>query len=211
VGTDLHGYELWLRKEGYQPSTIEATLRNLRSAEDGPVRPHHHAHIRRYLRFVAETRRQPLGSKFTKWLRLKAFDASIKRRRHGARVKSALTRQEWTILKKRLRQHKDPVSRLLLAYMLCPYRVGEFLRLDVVAVGEDDIQDKISRDWLGSMTAELRKKGLRHKRVYDTLCTTERCAYARLRRKLQIVCEGLGYEADLDTLYKSFHELKGAA
>lgn len=197
----LDDYEKWLKREGYQPTTIEVTLRHIRAAhaDTSSLPAYRIPHVRRYLRFVARTRKNPLGSRFTrKMLDEYGLAPATEIEKQGSRDRETLTQKQWDALKKKL-QGGDRISRLLVAYMESPYRIGDFLNLRAHAVTVDDVSDRSSRDW-------LRRFGGK-KKLYRMLCTTERCAYYRLRRRLQSVNRALKADPDLDTLYKSFHEL----
>lgn len=199
----LDEYERWLRKEGYQPTTIEVTLRHIRAARSDSARlPRHRVpHVRRYLRFVAKTRKNPLGRSFAKrMLDDYGLTPAGEIEKQGSRDRETLTQKQWDALKQKLRGG-DRISRLLVAYMESPYRIGDFLNLKASGVTPDDVSDKVSRDW-------VRRFGGK-KKLYQMLCTTERCAYYRLRRRLQKINQKLKTDPDLDTLYKSFHELNG--
>lgn len=201
---DLSGYTGWLETEGYQPSTIEATLRNL-AAATRDTKPHHKPHIRRYMRYVTETGDNPLRVKLVR-MSLDSFEPSARRRRHGSRTKQLLGRAEWKLLKSRLRPEKDVVSQVLLAYMGSELRIGDFLSVELTKL-DDVVADKRARDWCVDCAKGLRKTGKPSKTVADLLCMSERCAYVRLRKRLQAVSTDLGYEADLDTVYKSRQKL----
>jgi hypothetical protein len=199
---DLTAYEAWLKKQGYQPSTVVVTLRHLRTvAVEGRIPQYREAHVQRYLRYVAETKKNPMGKKFAQQMKAKGLVPSAKIRKQGRRTKDPLQAGDWAELRSVLRRGDD-ISKLLVAYMQSPYRISEFLLLDANKVTEEDVCDKRSRDW-------LKKAGGRGP-VYAILCDTERCAYSRMRRRLQVVGEKMSLTVDLDTLYKSFHELEAA-
>ena len=210
MSVNLDAYEQWLQEEGYQPSTIKATLRHTRVLADNPTAdPGYRLPIaKRYLRFVAATRREPLGKAFTKRLKARGIEPASVHPRQGARVKDVLPRHRFVELRARLRQlgrGGDETALLLVAYMQSPLRVGEFLRLRPKQIDELSIVDKISRDWILDRDLKPRTP------IYKLLCDTEKCTYVRLRRKLQEVAEELRINVDLDTLYKSFHAMQEAA
>jgi hypothetical protein len=199
----LEAYEAWLNKEGYQPSTIAVSVRLIGMVFDNvDGHPDYcEAHIRRYLRFVEKTRKNPLGKRFTGIMRLRGFEAAADIRKHGNRSKKLLHAGNWMQLRAKLRRG-DEISRLLVAYMQSPYRISDFLKLRANSVTSEDVRDKISRDW-------IRDKGGRQP-LYKLLCNTERCAYSRMRKRLQQTCKKMGLDADFDTLYKSFQVLEAA-
>jgi hypothetical protein len=191
----LQPYADWLKNEGYQESTINATLRHLRLCHG---RECCEPHTRRYLRYVSETRKNPLGREFLDLAMKAGYEASADRRRSGGRVKDALSEANWARLKAKLRRG-DEISWMLVAYMQSAYRIGQFLKLSASKVDETDIDDKISLDWVRTASDGEKLP------LYKILCKTERCAYYRMRRRLLETCEKLGIAADFDTLYKSFH------
>jgi hypothetical protein len=201
----LKPYEQWLHEEGYQPSTVEVTLRHLNTVYARPTRDvetYRIPHVRRYLRFVALTHKNPLGAVFIARMKKQGIEASNKIHKQGKRTKKNLTKTQWDRLRAELREG-DITSKLLLAYMLSPYRISDFLDMEVKLVDEQDIQDAVSRKWL--------RRSPPKKKLYQLLCPTKRCAYSRLRKKLQALCEELRMQTDLDTLYKTFHALEDAA
>lgn len=199
-------YGRWLVKEDYQPTTINVTLRHmetlLKRIKDKPGKQHkqYASDVKRYLRYVELTRAgasvpRALVSYKNKY-GLVAVRATNK---DGQRVKKTLSSQEWAKLKAHLRKG-DTTAKLLLAYMHTPLRVSAFLDLLVSAVAEETVADKISRDWLDTHGPKMR--------LFEVLCPTQRCTYARLRKLLQKTCDALDLNADLETLNKTFHELK---
>ncbi len=196
---DLGAYEDWLYAEGYQDSTIQVTLRHLRGLAEHPeeLTRHRVPHVRRYLRFVAKTRKNPLGRRFTEAMLANGVEAASEIEKQGKRDKGCLTDKQWKALRSRLRGG-DAISRLLVAYMESPYRIGDFLNLYAHEVTADDVSDKISRDWI--------KRFGGRKRLHRLLCPTQRCAYYRLRRRLQTISEKMKVQTDLDALYKTYHQ-----
>lgn len=195
----LLSYANWLRAEGYQESTIAVTLRHLRTVMVTKViAACRVSHVQRYLRYSAETRKNPLGPEFLKMALKAGFEASDDRKRPGARVKDTLNDVEWAMLRAKLRRG-DEISWMLIAYMQSPYRIGRFLKLRADKVDENDIDDKRSLDWIAEHSNKLCP-------LYKLLCKTERCAYYRMRRRLLETCKKLGLEADFDTLYKTHSE-----
>jgi hypothetical protein len=215
---DLKLYIKWLEKRGYQDSTIVVTIRNLILAYsdcaplgkkgwepatiDIRIDPYR-SHLCRYLKFVQETRRQPLGAPFTALLKDNKLKPIRDTHLHGRRSKSILTLKSWENLRRRI-QRRDSVNgdsntdRLLLAYTSSPHRVTDFLRLRADKLGAADVGDKAARGWLA---------GFGNVPLHEVLCVTERCAYYRLRTRLQDVCEEMGVTVDLDTVRKSYQAL----
>lgn len=196
---DLSDYLSWLKRQKYQDNTILVTLRNLRTAASEPARlpTHRIPHVRRYLRFVQETGSNPLGRRFLSAMKAKKIGAASEIVKTGARGKQ-ISKVQLSALRARLRRG-DNTSKLVVAYMHSPYRISDFLILRCSRLTDRDVADKISRDW-------LRKEGGPNL-LYQVLCDTERCAYARMRKRLLEVCDSLGFKTDLDTLYKFRKEL----
>jgi len=204
---DLTSYRDWLHAQLYQPSTIDSTLRALtlrRSpSKHGPETPH----VRRYLRFVAETKQNPMGRDFLAHARLVGHKASSDAPRPGSRKREVLTRGQWTKLLATLRrvavEDNDDTARMLLAYMHSGRRVTNFLGLvaSFAAEREDFVADKLSRNWVAERSQMIRSPG--RVLVYQLLCDSERCAYSRMRRRLKAVAGKLGFDVDLDSLRRS--------
>jgi hypothetical protein len=198
----LEAYENWLREEGYQPSTVESTLRNLKAAAGAAyVHPQsydsrHGSHVRRYLRFVLNTRKNPLGGEAVKYFRALGLAPSASILKTGARAKAQPPQEALAKIKSRLRRG-GPSELLLVAYMRSGLRISEFLRLRLKGVNELTIPDKISRDWL------LTFKSRGNIPIYKVVCPTERCTYYRLRILLRREAARLGVAIDFDTLYKN--------
>jgi hypothetical protein len=203
---DLSGYQDWLTEQGYQPSTIEATLRHLKNAVGTGEWESRRAHLRRYLLFVKKTRRNPLGKDFAHKLKQAGYEPASEIAKQGKTAKQVLTTRQWRALRARLREKSaNYEAKLLAAYMESPYRIGDFLNLRIIDMGEGDT-DKPALKWLEGVRAQSRKKKMF---VYEVLCDTERCAYYRLRKKLRKVTEDMGLDVDLDTLYKSYFAIYG--
>jgi hypothetical protein len=203
---DLSGYKRWLVRQGYQPSTVQVSMRHLRALAawdiSKTVPQYRLPHIRRYLRYVDDTKDNPMGPKFIQGMKSLGLTAVMNISKQGPRGKTLLGGYEWTTLRSRLRRG-DEASKLLVAYMLSPYRIGEFLNLRAHKVTEEDIADKISRDW-------IKTRGGRQ-RLFRLVCETERCTYYRMRRRLQDMCDKLEIEADFDSLYKTYQTLRKAS
>lgn len=207
----LEGYRAWLVDKGYQPSTIDATLRHLKVvAKDPAALMYRGPHIRRYLLFVEDTQCNPLGRKFTKHMLALGLKAAADTRKGGAHTKDLLTRPEWSKLNNRLRKGGRDLDLLICAYMHSMLRVSEFLGQSL-----PDIQRSLTND-SASATFWLRNAmrdqfiNPRGKRVYQLLCPSSRCAYSRMRRRLAAIATDLNIEVDLNTVYKT-HQQREAA
>lgn len=200
--SDLSQYSAWLVDQGYQTSTIGATLRHLKVVADNPDEVGYRApHVRRYLLYVVTTKRNPLGRKFTDRMMVgHGLEAVTETRKTGGTIKQLLNGGQWYELHQTLRQGGD-LDKLIVAYMESPYKISEFLDLRIKNVDEDTVQHKWSRKWMHQVFVNPRGK-----QVYQILCQTRRCAYSRMRRRLTAVSKGLGFKADLDTLYKTFNQ-----
>ncbi len=200
---NLAPYVAWLKTEGYQPSTINATLHEVFSAcsalilwdSDIP-------HIRRYLRFVEQTKKNPLGPKFLEHCAQHNLTPSKRGSPSGRRVRKPISSAQWAELRTALRQDGDDTSKMLVAYMFCDLRIMKFLGQQLGSATDSIapvITDKRSRDWLLSYT----EHAFTTRRVYELLGKTPRAAYARMRRKLQDFSVMCRINVDLDTLYRS--------
>ena len=190
---DLRDYAAWLYRERYQDSTVVVTLRNLKLVfEAGRITSDNAIpHVRRYLRFVKETRKNPLGGAFVSQMRKLGIEPSAEIEKHGQRSKKLLDLASWSKLKDKLRRGEE-TDLLIVAFMNSGMRISAFLQLRADEITEE-ITDKISRTWI--------QKAGGSRQLYRLLCDTERCAYARMLRRLQ---EVYGSKVDLDTLYKTF-------
>jgi hypothetical protein len=201
---DLTEYEAWLKTEGYQPSTITVALRYaltiakrggaVEAATYGPS-------IQRYLRYVEDTGKHPLGREVEAKLKAAGYKPSADVKLSGKRKKSALSRERWGALRSALRAEGSDESKLVIAYMHSGLRIMRFLELSSgLAQKPAFIADKLSRDWIAKKVAGKSRP------LYRLVCDapdSSRCAYARLRRKLIDVAEGIKLDVDLDILYHS--------
>ena len=204
-------YGRWLVKEGYQPTTINVTLRHmetlLKRIKDKPGKQHkqYASDVKRYLRYVELTRAgASVPRALVSYKNKYGLVAVRQNNKDGRRVKEPLSPQAWAALKAHLRKGDD-TAKLLVAYMHSPLRVSAFLCLFVEAVDEETVADKISRDWIAGNGSRSRQKVT----LFSLLCPTQRCTYARMRTLLQKECAALKIAADLETLNKTFRELKG--
>jgi hypothetical protein len=219
----LSGYESWLKREGYCASTVRESVRRLspESLGDTPERrgiipTYMWPYLSRYLRFVVETKKEPLGSAFTKRLRAYGLQPAKKRQLSGSRRQKKFSDADFTKLRAHLRTQKDAASRLLLAYMFTDKRIGSFLRLTAGEILSDvylnpinleclvhnnTVRDKISRDWLRTLDMNY---------VYEILSENTRGAYVRLRYKIAQESKALGLTVDLDTLHRYALERGGS-
>jgi hypothetical protein len=188
---NLDGYKDWLVSEGYQPSTVDTTVRKLTrlfhfAAErtNGHARPH----LQRYLRYVKDTKRSPLGQEFQAALVKEGFRASSKRSKPGARNKKLLTASQLTELRSKLRT-RGTVGRIAALYMQSKLNVSMFLVLERAEVLK---LDGVDAGWFNTLFREERATC-----IWQTFAESRRAAYIKL---LDLVrAEG----TDLDTIYRS--------
>lgn len=201
--SDLSRYRQWLVDQGYQPTTIAATLRHLQVVADNPEEVGYRApHVRRYLLYVEAEECHPLGKRFTRHMTTgHGLQAVSKARKiNGGNTKKLLDGGQWYMLHQTLRKGGD-LDKLILAYMMSPYRIRQFLHMRIKDVNEATVQRIQSRTWI-----DKRCPNPRGKKMYQILCPSVSCAYSRMRRRLIAVAKNLAFEADLDTLHKTFHK-----
>lgn len=200
----LSSYKNWLEREGYCASTAQESVRRLDKSALGGVpeqQRHMWPYLSRYLRFVAETKKEPLGAAFTRRLQQYGLQPARKRRLPGSRRRKSLSEEDFTRLRAHLRTQKDATSRLLLAYMFTDRRVGLFLCLTAIQI--DEVKDKKSRDWLNTLDVFCMHE------VLDDAGT--RGAYVRMRNKLAQTAQVLGLTVDLNTLHRYAKERVSAS
>jgi len=203
-------YHRWLTKEGYQPSTIAVTIRHMETllkflkAKPNKQHKQYASDVGRYLRYIEVSRNVSMPRALASYKTKYGLVAVRQNNKDGRRVKEPLSPQAWAALKAHLRKGDD-TAKLLVAYMHSPLRVSAFLCLFVEAVDEETVADKISRDWIAGNGSRSRQKVT----LFSLLCPTQRCTYARMRTLLQKECAALKIAADLETLNKTFRELKG--
>lgn len=205
--SDLSRYSVWLMDQGYQASTIDGTLRHLRAVADNPEDVGYRvAHVRRYLLYVSTTKLNPLGKKFTEHMTTgHGLAAIIETRKVGGNTKDLLNKGQWYQLHQVL-SRGDDLDKLIIAYMESPFRISEFLDMNIRDVNAVTVRHAWSRKWIAK--AFVKPRG---EQMYQILCQTRRCAYSRMRRRLAAVSKKLEFKVDLDTLYKTFNQRAEAA
>jgi hypothetical protein len=196
-------FEKWLRKQGYQDSTVKLTLRHLQSAfslwkeDDRKALPNGHLVIpmRRYLGFVSSTRKHTFPRGFGKAIGLR-YDPMVAKP-NGSRKKPDLTMGQWRRLFDKLDASKLEDDLMLKLYMLQPYRLGDFLSMDMVELA----------DTVGARNVPLRlRRGKNSTTVADLMCPESTkpatCAKSRLRRRLCAWAEDMGWDCDMNTLHR---------
>jgi hypothetical protein len=198
---DFSTYEAWLKKERYQASTRALSVRNLMTIANHPnkkIAPYLIPQAQRYIRFVTETKKNPMGVAFLARLKKQGIEASEAIKKAGKRSKTTLTPAKLAKIKAKLRGGSE-VDRLILAYAFSGMRVAAFLHMPCSNMQEHP--DKISRDWVAKAVDVSWNDPM-----YKLLCKTERCAYSRMRTRMREVAEQLKIDVDLDTLYLSRKE-----
>ena len=197
-------FEEWLHKQGYQKSTVLLTLRHLQSAlslwkeGDREALPNGHLVIpmRRYLGFVSSTKKHTLPRGFGKAI-AREHDPMVAKP-NGSRRKLNLTQGQWRRLFDKLDESKLDDDLMLKFYMLQPYRLGDFLSMDMV-----ELVDTIGAR---SVPLRLRRGKLASTTVADRMCPESTkpatCAKSRLRRRLSVWVEEMGWSCDLNSLQK---------
>jgi len=201
---DLSAYDAWLKRERYQASTRALSIRNLMTIANHPnkkIAPYLIPQAQRYVRYVAATKKNPMGTAFLARLKKQKIEASAAIKKAGKRNKVMLTEAKLSKLRAKLRTG-DAVDKIILAYALSGMRVAAFLNAPCSIMQEHP--DKISRNWVSGITDVSWNAPL-----YRLLCETERCAYSRMRVRIRELSETLKMDVDLDTLYLSRKELTG--
>ena len=190
---NLDGYREWLVSEGYQPSTVDTTVRKLTRLfhfEAERTNGHARPHLQRYLRYVKDTKRNPLGQDFQAALLKEGFKASSKRSKPGARNKKLLTASQLTALHARLRT-RGHTGRVAALYVQSKLQVGEFLVLDL-AGARDRFDGFVDGTWVTKAFV-----GYRATLLWQLIAESKRAAYKKL---LDLV---RAEDTDLDTIYRS--------
>lgn len=188
-------YKTWLEKQGYTPSTIDASIKALRRLDnrslsmtqsDVPL-------LRRYVRFLKETKQHP---EIIARLNKKGIISSKQRSNPGLRPTKLLTAAQLHRLKQRFETRGDAVGLTLVLYMGSDKMPGELLRMPIVAIRRDvSCVSTPCIDWL--------KKQVPTCKLYETVSKSYSWAYRKLLAALKKEAEGLDIEADLGTLRRS--------
>lgn len=189
---DLSGYESWLKAEGYQPTTIRASLYALKRRvvrETSTVLESDKICLRRYLLFTQVTGEHPLGPGFSEALVGEGLRAAQLKAKGGHRKRAALDRGKLGKLLNALQEGGDD-SQLLAIYASSSLRINDFLSQRC-----EDVVSPALQTWL-----ENRPK---REFVYETVSPSLSWARRRLLRKLRTEASKLDINADLDTLWRS--------
>jgi hypothetical protein len=198
----LDGYRDWLKKQRYTPSTIEASLKVLRrldAVEPKPT-PTDEFLLRRYLRYVKESRRNPMGEKFTEALKTKhdLFRPAVERAKSGKRKRRLLTLTEFHELKTRLLKRGDDAGPLLVLYMSTGMKPRTFLQTQIKSA-QFGFPLSIA-SWLSEHDRSIF--------LYQIISPSLSWAYRKLLAVLKKEAAGMDIDADLGTLYRSRLELR---
>jgi hypothetical protein len=190
----LDDYKAWLETQKYTPSTIEASLKVLRRIDHNKPDPRNRTDkflLRRYMRYVKETRRNPLGMKFTETLEGLGIRAAIPRSVYGTRKRKLLSVTEFHSLKDRCLSSDEVASVLVGFYMMSGKKPHEFLTQKTL-VRDNSAVFKIRNDIL-----------LNKKIVYENLSSSISWAYRTMLAAAKKEGEALNLDVDLDILYRS--------
>lgn len=183
----LDDYTTWLRSKKYTPSTIDASIRVLRRLNRENPKPTRSDEflLRRYLRYVKETRRNPLGKRFTSVLEKQGLDPTSERAMSGTRKRELLMMGQFHDLKDRCLNSTDKTAMLVGFYMVSGKKPREFL------------QQKHSAS---SFSDHFPRTGTF---LYENLSPSITWAYRMLLAAAKREAAALDIDADLDILYRS--------
>lgn len=192
-------YKTWLQKQGYTPSTIEASIKVLRRMDNRNLTMTQSDVflLRRYVRFLKETKQHP---EIVRRLKKQGIDAAEPRAKSGLRTSQLLTSEQLQTIKKRLEKSSDSVSNVLVLYMGSGKKPGELLNMSIAKVL---LEVPCTSD---SCITWLRKQSLTCI-LYETLSHSYSWAYRKLLAALKKEAKALDIEADLGTLRRSRLEL----
>lgn len=192
----------WMQKQGYVDSTVQLTLRQLRSSMSyyNDTKQLAGGYLesaqRRFLAFYKETGTyEPCSRAFVRKLsrQLQPLVAAP----NGPRKKPELNEGQWRTLGQALRRSEMPEDRMLYLFMLQSYGLKDFLTLPLSEIlTEVDVrivpwtrQVPVNKD-LSSVLCKVSSKPFT-------------CAQSRLRRRLQFWAADLDYDMDLRSLHKA--------
>lgn len=192
----MNHYKTWLKKQGYTPSTVDASIKALRRMDNRALSMTRSdvSLLRRYVRFLQETNQQP---EVVERLKKKDIVASIRRDNPGLRPTKLLTANQLHRLKQRLEKRTDAVGLALALCMQAGKKPGELLHMPIVQIRKDfsDVSSSPCVDWL--------KKQVPTCMLYETVSKSYSWAYRKLLAALKKEAKALDIDADLDTLRRS--------
>ena len=191
----MNRYKTWLEKQGYTPSTVEASIKALRRLDnrtlsmtksDVPL-------LRRYVRFLQEIGEHP---EIVTRLKKKGITASAQRENPGLRPTKLLTAAQLHRLKQRFESRADDASLALILYMGADKMPGELLRMPIAKVLRDvPCTSSACITWLKSQPLTWQ--------LYETVSKSYSWAYRKLLAELKKEAKALDIVADLGTLRRS--------
>lgn len=190
---DLSGYASWLKAEGYQQSTIRASLYALkRHAAKKAFVPHTSDKIclQRYLLFTQVTGEHPLGQGFSEALVGAGLRAAQTKAKGGGRNRPALDTTQLGKLLGVLQEQEDGDAQLLSIYANSGLRINDFLSQRC-----EDVVSPALQAWF--------KDKPKREFIYELVSTSLSWSRRRLLRKLRTEASKLDINADLDTLRRS--------
>lgn len=187
--TTLDDYRLWLREQKYTPSTIDASIRVLQRLDHEKPEPANVVDewlLRRYLRYVKETRHNPLGKQFTTTLEDLGLTPVMPRAMSGKRKRKLLTATQFNELKDQCLKSSNKPSILVAYYMISGKKPHDFLK---------------QPSGRCSFSAVFMVK--RDIPIYEILSPSFTWAYRILLSAAKREARALDIDADLDTIYRS--------
>ncbi len=197
---DFSAYETWLKKEKYQKSTVVLSVRTLKAvvASSKKVPPYLIPTVQRYLRFVADTRKNPIGPAFCARMKKQGIEASAKIKKVGKRQKPVMTGKALESFRAQL--HKgDDIDKLIAAYLSSGMRAADFL---VSSCGAFTSDDTAANTWIRSKTSVAWTAPM-----FKLVADSQSIAYSRMRTRMRDHGKRMKMRLDLDTLYLSRREL----
>lgn len=183
----LEDYRQWLLTQNYTPSTIDASLKVLRRLnlkEPKPTRSDAFL-LRRYLRYVKETKHNPLGKAFTEALSGLGVVPATPRAVSGARKRTLISMKDFHRLKERYIGSDDRSAVLVGHYMVSGMKPHEFLEL------------RVAKSSVSSLF------GVKQIPTYELLSKSKTWAYRMMLAAAKREAAALDIDADLDILYRS--------
>lgn len=183
----LDDYRQWLLTQKYTPSTIDASLKVLHRINLKHLKPTRVDTflLRRYLRYVKETHRHPLGKAFTEALSGIGIVAATPRAVSGVRTRKLLTMKQFHDLKDRCMRSTDKTAVLVGFYMVSGKKPIEFLQQKHSGCSFSDHYPRI-----GVL-------------VYENLSPSVTWAYRMMLAAAKREAAALDIDVDLGTLYRS--------
>lgn len=189
---NLSSYETWLKDEGYQPTTIKASVRALQRQDlkNPAALPSDKVRLQRYLLFTQVSGEHPLGQGFSRALKRAGLRPAQVRAKGGNRQHPVLGLKQFGKLMDALKECDDDAARMLVLYMNSGMRINAFL-----SQTRAQTATAVPPSWL--LEQPKRKK------LYEVLSPSLTWARRKMLRVLQQEAARLGVDADLDTVWRS--------